>query len=169
MKIRPLEPEDAPAFQDLRLFALQESPSAFGSSYEDERDRNTQQIAAFIAGSDERTFFGWFADEKLCGVCGVGREQGMKERHIAFIRSMYVAPPARNNGIGRQLLLAAMARASSWPGVEQVTLAVTASNDSAVNLYKSCGFVEVGRMPRALKLESEYFDEITMLHRLGAA
>jgi ribosomal protein S18 acetylase RimI-like enzyme len=148
---------------------LKESPSAFGSIYEEECDRNAQQVATFIAGSDERIFFGWFADEKLSGVCGVGREQGMKERHIAFIRSVYVAPAERNKGVGRQLLLAAMVRASGWPGIEQVTLAVTASNDSAVNLYKSCGFVEVSSMPRALKLASEYFDEITMLHRLGAA
>jgi plasmid maintenance system killer protein len=62
---------------------------------------------------------------------GVGREQGLKERHIAFIRSMYVAPQARGQGAGQQLLAAALQQAWSWEGVEQVTLSVTASNDAA--------------------------------------
>ncbi len=169
MNIRTLGPEDATAFQELRLFALKESPSAFGSSYEEERDRTAKQIEAFIAGSPERTIFGCIANNKLVGVCGVGREQGLKERHIAFIRSMYVSPTTRGNGVGRDLLLAAVEKAAQWSGVEQVSLAVTATNEAAVNLYRSCGFVEVGRMPRALKVHAEYFDEITMLYRLGAA
>ena len=169
MNIRALGPEDAPAFQELRLFALNESPSAFGSSYEEERNRTTQQIEAFVAGSPERTIFGCIANNQLVGVCGVGREQGLKQRHIAFIRSMYVAPTARGHGVGRELLLAAVDKAEHWSGVEQVSLAVTATNEPAVNLYRSCGFVEIGRMPRALKVHAEYFDEITMLYRLGAA
>lgn len=167
MNIRPLRTEDASAFQELRLLALKESASAFSSSYEQERNRAVDQISALIAASPERTFFGCFIDEQLAGVCGVGREQGDKQRHISFVRSMYVAPAVRGNGIGRMLLRASLDKAAEWTGVEQVSLSATAANEAAVNLYKSAGFVEVGRMPRALKIEAEYFDEITMLHRLG--
>jgi ribosomal protein S18 acetylase RimI-like enzyme len=91
------------------------------------------------------------------------RLQGLKERHIAFIRSMYVAPQARGQGAGQQLLAAALQQAWSWQGVEQVTLSVTASNEAAVRLYKSAGFMEVGRMPRALKMGPYYFDELMMV------
>jgi ribosomal protein S18 acetylase RimI-like enzyme len=49
--------------------------------------------------------------------------------------------------------------------VEQVTLSVTASNEAAVRLYKAAGFMEVGRMPRALKMGPDYFDELMMVHR----
>jgi len=94
---------------------------------------------------------------------GVGREQGLKERHIAFIRSLYVAAQARSQGAGRQLLAAALQQAWSWQGVEQVTLSVTASNEAAVRLYKAAGFMEVGRMPRALKVGPSYFDELIMV------
>ena len=169
MNIRALGSEDAHTFQELRLFALKECPSAFGSSYEEECDRSPQQIATFLEGSPERTFFGCIDGDKLAGVCGVGREQGSKERHIAFVRSMYVAPEARGNGIGKELLLAALAKAAEWSGIEQVSLAVTATNEAAVKLYRSCGFEEVGRMPRALKVHTKYYDEITMLNRLGTA
>lgn len=166
--LRPLEAADAPGFRKLRLFGLQESPSAFGSSYEEEKDRTIEQVQAHLAGSSERVFIGALQEDALVGIVGVGREQGTKERHIAFVRSMYVAPHARGHGLGRHLLLAALQQASSWNGVEHVTLAVTASNEAAVRLYQSVGFVEVGRMPRALRVGTEYFDELSMV-RLDAA
>jgi ribosomal protein S18 acetylase RimI-like enzyme len=93
------------------------------------------------------------------------RLQGLKERHIAFIRSLYVAPQARGQGAGQQLLAAALQQAWSWQGVEQVTLSVTASNEAAVRLYKAAGFMAVGRMPRALKMGPNCFDELMMVHR----
>jgi ribosomal protein S18 acetylase RimI-like enzyme len=86
---------------------------------------------------------------------------------MAFIRGMYVAPDARGKGLGRHLLNSALKHASSWYGVEQVKLSVTAGNESAVHLYQSVGFVEVGRVPRALRLGREYLDELIMLRVMG--
>ena len=163
MNLRALEANDAGAFQKLRLFGLQESPSAFGSSYDEEKDRGIEQIQHHLAGSNERVFIGGFQENELVGVVGVGREHGAKGRHLAFVRSIYVAPSARCQGLGRNLLLAALEQASSWHGVEQVTLTVTANNEPAVRLYRSLGFIEIGRMPRALRLGSEYFDELNMV------
>jgi ribosomal protein S18 acetylase RimI-like enzyme len=76
---------------------------------------------------------------------------------------MYVAPHARVQGFGRRLLCAALAQVSSWHGVERVKLSVTASNQPAVHLYQSAGFVEVGLVPRALRLGNDYFDELIMV------
>lgn len=168
VKIRALVSSDAGAYQALRLFALQESPTAFGSSHGEECDRTIEQVVGLLCGSQERTFFGCFDAGNLIGVVGVGREQGSKERHIAFIRSMFVAPGYRGKGAGKQLLLAALDQVAQWASVEQVTLAVTATNEPALSLYKSCGFIEVGRMPRALRVKSQYYDEINMLRWLSA-
>jgi len=76
---------------------------------------------------------------------------------------MYVAPHVRRQGAGLQLLAAALQQAWSWQGVEQVTLSVTANNEAAVRLYKAAGFMEVGRMPRALKMGPNYYDELMMV------
>lgn len=168
MKLRALLSTDAAAFHALRLMALQESPSAFGSSFEEEKDRTLAQVQCHLTGSEQRVFFGaWQDDATLVGIVGVGREQAVKERHIAHVRSMFVAPAARSQGVGGKLLHAAMWQAAAWAGVEQLTLSVTASNEAAVRLYRSAGFVEVGRMPRALKLGDHYHDELMMLRILG--
>lgn len=90
-------------------------------------------------------------------------------RRIAFVRSMYVTPSARGKGVGRQLMLAAIAEAASWNGVEQISLSVTASNHSAIVLYRHVGFVEVGRMPRALRVDGVYHDELSMVRMLAQA
>ena len=81
---------------------------------------------------------------------------------------MFVAPGYRGKGAGKQLLLAALDQVVQWAGVEQVALSVTATNEPALSLYKSGGFIEVGRMPRALRVKSQYYDEINMLRWLGA-
>ena len=169
MHLRALTADDALVYQVLRLAALRESPASFSSSYEEERERTVAQVAAFLAGSAERIVFGAFSEDELVGVCGLGREPSLKQRHAGFIRSMYVAPSFRRRGIGRQLLQAAFDRATAWPDVEQLTLAVTAINTVAVALYERAGFVPYGRAPRSLRIGAEYLDEIHMVWRRRAA
>ncbi len=36
-------------------------------------------------------------------------------------------------------------------------------HDAALRLYQAAGFMEVGRMPRALKVGPDYFDELMMV------
>lgn len=68
MNIRRLRASDAPAFQALRLYGLKESPSAFGSSFEEEQTRTIQQVEHHLEGTQERVFFGSFADGGLLGM-----------------------------------------------------------------------------------------------------
>ncbi len=60
----------------------------------------------------------------------------------------------------------ALARATPLPGLEQVHLAVVATNAAAVTLYRSLGFTVYGRDPRALKLGDRYVDEELMVRRV---
>jgi GNAT superfamily N-acetyltransferase len=112
MIIQALNDDHASAFQALRLFGLRESPTSFGSSYEEEHSRTDQQILTHLVGSLERKFLGCFNDTGLVGVVGVGREQSVKERHIAFVRSMYVMPTARRQAVGLKLMLNAIGKAN---------------------------------------------------------
>lgn len=166
MLIRRLVPADAAAYQRLRLAALRDSPSSFGSSYEEECDTPLATIEARLAPDSGRFLFGAFEDTTLGGMVGVGREPARKARHKAFIRAMYVAPSLRGQGAGRQLCAFALACAAAQDGVRQVTLSVTAGNRAAVDLYTSLGFKVCGQEPDALQVDGVFYDDIHMVRML---
>ena len=93
--VRKLERTDAKEFQRLRLFALQNDSTSFGSSFEEEVKKSIEQFEAFIEPQIERVFWGAFEDDRLIGMVGLGREDGVKTEHKGFIRSMFVDPSAR--------------------------------------------------------------------------
>jgi len=84
MNIRLLTPADAQAFQALRLSALLDSPTAFGSSHEEECDRPLVQVADSLRPEAGRQVLGAWVEGQLVGIVGVGREGGLKERHRGF-------------------------------------------------------------------------------------
>lgn len=61
-----------------------------------------------------------------------------------WILQLGVAPSARRRGLGRALLCRAADRLQAAPGVAEVGLSVDATNDAALELYRTAGF-EVDR------------------------
>jgi ribosomal protein S18 acetylase RimI-like enzyme len=162
MLIRRLIPADATVFLALRLEGLRESPSAFGSSYEEECDTPLSTIEARLAADSGRNMFGAFDGDQLVGLVAVGRETALKIRHKGYIRAMYVAEAYRGGGVGRRLMEHALAFAATMPGVQRLTISVTAGNAAATELYESLGFKEFGREPRSMIVGGLYYDEIMM-------
>jgi RimJ/RimL family protein N-acetyltransferase len=160
--IRKLERTDAQEFQRLRLFALQNNSTSFGSSFEEEVKKTLEQFEGFIEPKSERVFWGAFEDATLIGMVGLGREDGVKTEHKGFIRSMFVDPSARKLGVASELLKTAINFSEAQMKLEQLTLAVNSTNIEAINLYKKFKFVEYGIEPNALKIEGKYFAEMLM-------
>ena len=75
---------------------------------------------------------------EICGYLGMYTSIDEGE-----ITNVGVAPECRNQGIGRKLVQAALSMARQQ-GLAQVVLEVRVSNASAIHLYESCGFVNVG-------------------------
>jgi RimJ/RimL family protein N-acetyltransferase len=91
-------------------------------------------------------------------------ETGARKRqaHVGEL-AMNVAPAWREQGIGRCLLDALIAWATSHPQIERVGLRALSINSRALHLYTSVGFVEEGRRIQAIKLgPGEYVDEVFM-------
>jgi len=165
MQIRRLTPADATAFQPLRLAALREAPSAFGSSYEEEVAFPASVIEGRLAEKPDRGPFGAFEGNELVGLVALGRENMNKLSHKALIWGMYVAPKARGKGVGRALLREALSLARSVPGVRQVNVSVNATNAGAIALYESVGFKVYGREPCALLVNGVPHEELHMCLR----
>lgn len=96
MHIRRLTPADAPAFQALRLFALEDAPSAFGSSYEEESRFSASTIEGRLALRPDRGPFGAFEGDKLVGLVALGRESMTKLSHKVMLWGLYVRPEFRS-------------------------------------------------------------------------
>src|SRR5450830_1112922 len=169
MQILRLSPADAKSFQALRLFALQEKSSAFGSSHEEELALPMATIAARLMEKSDRGIWGAFEGDELVGLLGLARENMRKLSHKASLWGMYVAPAARGRGVARALLLELLAFIRTVPAVMQVNLSVNAANLVAIALYESEGFIVFGQEACALMIEGEPHDELHMCLRLSAA
>ncbi|MGQ0612667.1 MAG: GNAT family N-acetyltransferase [Planctomycetaceae bacterium] len=161
--IRDLLPSEAPAFQALRLRGLRECPAAFASSAEEEGGESAAEVAARLAPGAGRAMLGAFSGVSLVGFAGLQRESFRKLAHKVVLWGMIVAPESRRTGVGRLLVVHALQRAFSMPGVRQVTLGVNANNSAALALYESCGFERFGLERQFLLLDGVAQDEIHMV------
>lgn len=162
MQIRILQADDAAAYQALRLRGLKECPSAFASSFEEEVATPVDVVAARLAAQQDSAVFGAFENGLLVGIVGLRRESMRKLAHKAYIWGMFVAPDARNGGIGRQLLGRALEHASDVLRVRQVNLGVNADNLPAIALYRRMRFEPFGRERGFMLLDGKLHDEVHM-------
>jgi len=164
MTIRTLTRDDVVAFRAVRLEALLDSPTAFGSSHHEEAHQPLDWFARRL-DSDDGMMLGAFEANALIGIVGVVRETAAKERHRAVIRSMFVTPAARGRGVAAALLRDALAAADALPGVWQVILTVTAGNAAAMRLYRAHGFTPYGLLPSSLYVGERYYDDVLMIRQ----
>lgn len=167
MVIRLLTGDDAQAYWDLRLEALKGNPEAFGSSYEEaiEKIEPVKQIAKNLENANNSTY-GAFIDNKLIGMITLLQESAFKMKHKANIFAFYVTPSKRGLKVGKSLLVIAIEKAREIDVIEQIQLTVVTENISAIELYRTLGFITFGTEEHALKYKGVYYDEHFMILKL---
>jgi GNAT superfamily N-acetyltransferase len=136
MHIRRLDTAEWPTARAVRLRALQESPEAFSSAYEEEVDRPDEW---WVEGM---TRLAWFVLEEKGEIVGV--VAGMPLDDNPEVISMWVDPAHRGTGAADDLLAAVVAWAEA-EGALGLCLAVAESNHVARHFYERAGFVPSGR------------------------
>jgi len=163
--IRRLDAADLPAYKRLRDEMLLAHPEAFSSDAASEKVREPAEYLQRL-GLDRRDgghfVVGAWHEGRLLGAAACERELRLKVRHLGHIVGMMVSADARGQGIGRDLLDAAIAGARV-AGLEMLTLTVTAGNAAAIHLYETSGFVRYGSLPRALRIGNVYHDKLHMM------
>lgn len=163
MEYRRLLEEDARAYWELRLEALQNSPEAFGTSYEEaiQRDNPIERVKNNFKIEENYTF-GAFNQGELVGMVTLLQESSLKMKHRANIFAMYVSPSSRGRGIGKALMEMAIKLAKESKEIEKINLSVVSSNDAAKKLYHQLGFNVFGKEEMALKVGETYYEELHM-------
>lgn len=168
--VRVLGPDDAAAYQALRLRGLREHPQAFTSSAEQDADLPlswAQRRLTRDAARAHDCFLGAFSEDGvLVGIIGLEGRYRPKERHNATLVGMYVPSERAGTGLGRVLAQALVDLARKTPALMQLDLTVTAGNARAHSLYEHCGFAVVGVWPRAIQVDGVYHDKVRMQMQL---
>ena len=141
--IEPIGPENAASLKQVRLAALAEAPTAFGSALADEARLTDDDWQRRAEHCSSPTSAGWLAMEGA-RACGIVRGEIDEEDPDVWVESMWVDPAHRRAGIGRMLVEQVL----DWArrrGVRGAKLEVTSDNEPAIRLYESLGFRMTGQ------------------------
>ncbi|HET6654405.1 MAG TPA: GNAT family N-acetyltransferase [Nocardioides sp.] len=137
--VRFAGPEDWETWRDLRLRALQDTPSAFGSTYEREVGYDRSRWVERLANPDGVSVLAWIRDT------AVGMGAGFQDLP-AFLHvvAMWTDPAYRSRGVGSAVLTAI----ERWAGERGLRLhiEVNVANAGARALYERAGYAGTGEV-----------------------
>jgi GNAT superfamily N-acetyltransferase len=141
--VRRVRPDEGLCLRALRLRALADAPSAFGSTLAREEafpdDVWQERAIGGAAGEDRVTYVAEDGDR------WVGMATGLMDAgHRLDLVGMFVEPAARGRRLGAALVEAVAAWARER-GAASLHLWVTTTNEPALRLYHRVGFRPTGR------------------------
>ena len=159
-------PELADAEQMIAYLKATAEETEYGLSYPEELNFTVKDEEDFIvnyAADKGSIMITAFDGERLVGnaslSCVMDRKKTLHRATfgIAILKSHW------SQGLGRKILTELIAFAKR-AGYKMLELEVASSNTTAVNLYKTLGFVVYGERPCSLKLKSgNYYGELLMV------
>jgi len=164
--IRAALPSDVIQYRELRLFALQDAPTAFSADYQTHLSRPMSFWEGRLNFDEYGIIF--FAEQagNLIGMTGIRQRESPKTKHSAEIFGVYVRPEWRGLRIAEGL----MDLCIQWAKAREVNilkLGVMATNTSAQRCYERCSFKIYGTEPRDVFYEGKYYDLHLMCLDIG--
>ena len=143
ISLEPISAQLVGHFRAARLAALEDTPTAFGSTLAKESQLSEQDWLQRV--------YTWNGSLSVCYIamdeaspCGIAAGKcDDKAPQRAYLLSMWVAPAYRRSGLGTRLVNAV----EEWVqnlGVRELRLRVTSKNSAAIRFYEGCGFVMTG-------------------------
>src|ERR1700761_2096696 len=141
--LEPLSLQLVEPFKTVRLRALQDTPTAFGSTYAKESllSENDWEERAGTWNSPRGVCYLGMDDGEPCGIIAGYFDKNDPQR--IWVASMWVAPAHRRTGLGTKLMDAVKAWANA-KRVPKLYLMVTSNNTPAMRFYERCGFTFTG-------------------------
>lgn len=145
-EIKFLKPKDFKLYKSARLQSLKDSPESFGATHVQEvglsDDDWKTRLDLESRAVDALPLVATVYDIPVGLAWGFIHKPNLDTAHIY---QMWVSPSFRGKGVAKSLIRAIEAWAIER-GCAFLALAVTTSNEAAVNLYESLGFVVAGEL-----------------------
>ena len=135
--------QNATAFKEVRLRALKDSPSAFGSTYDGEvqlSDTDWRERAEQWSGERSAAYLAMEGATPR-GIIGVFLHKDDATR--AVLVSMWVAPERRRQNVGH-ILIGTVCKWARAQNACALHLMVTSNNEAAIAFYQRLGFAMTG-------------------------
>lgn len=138
--VRRLVPDEWPVWRDIRLLALADTPSAFGSSLAREQKFGEADWRLRLSPDNGMAAVAMLGDRVVGAIGGYTPP----DADAVLLVAMWVHPGARGRGVADVLVpdVLAWARENGWSRVE---LRVADGNVAARRLFERHGFVATGR------------------------
>lgn len=143
ISLKPITTEEVSLYKAVRLRALRDTPTAFGSTFARESLFSDADWLRRAAGRTDVASIGYLAleDGEGCGLVGGFLED--EDPTQAHLVSMWTAPTHRRRGVGR-LLVGAVLEWARRQKAETLRLTVTSNNSVAIRFYEGRGFTMTG-------------------------
>lgn len=150
------------------LRGYSEHETVFTSTFEERATKRPEWWSKRLQDPTTVTLGAFDANDALMGAARLEIFQRQRERHKVSLAAVYVMRDYAGRGVGQCLVNEALVEARRMPGIEIMTLAVTADNLRAVRLCSKVGFSEFGRESRAVKIAHAYLDLVHMWRPVSA-
>jgi RimJ/RimL family protein N-acetyltransferase len=147
LKAVQLSPEQAMAYKQARLRALQSDPACFGSTYARELAYEDQRWRDVIA-NPQGGVFAVFDDDAVVAIAGI--QQDDETPADAIFWGIWVAPDYRGRGVVSRLYQAVFDWAAERPVVTRIVMSRRESNTQAEGAMMRHGFKHTYTNPAKL-------------------
>jgi ribosomal protein S18 acetylase RimI-like enzyme len=136
--------QNASVFKAVRLRALRDTPSAFGSTHAKESQLADAEWAKRAGNINGESSVGFLAMDSgtACGIAACFLDQ--IDATQAHLVSMWTAPTHRQQGVGRLLINEILVWARQRK-VRTLRLMVVCNNEPAIRFYERLAFTRTGR------------------------
>jgi RimJ/RimL family protein N-acetyltransferase len=164
LTVRRLTPEDAALWRDVRLRMLEAEPQNFGASRDSWVDRPLSDWANMLR---RNAVVVSMAGERAVGAMGLWPQDEPTTRHRGILFGVWLDPGFRGTGRAADMLSEIVAVAKER-GIAQIELNVHDENARARSFYERHLFAAYGHLPRAVRYDGEYSDDVLMVRMLDA-
>ena len=164
--IRTATPEDAEILADAER-EIAKIPGRLASRPEELKTESFRERITTLARSDSGIYAVIEEGGTIAGHAVLEPHKLAVTAHVVVL-TLAIHEGHQGRGLGRALMRYLIEWARARPQVEKFELQVRASNQRAIQLYESLGFVEEGRKTRRLKYgPGDYLDDVYMALWVG--